>query len=241
VKLARENTWGAGKIQGELKKLGQDVSETTILNILRDHNIPIQPERKKTTSWRQFLHHYQQYFIACDFFTVETIFLQTIYVLFFIELGTRKVRIAGYTSQPGGEWVNQQARQLMWELKEEEREIKYLIHDRDSKFSQRFDDIFQSEGIKIIKTPVRAPNGNAYAERWVRTIREECLDQIVILNQRHLKNVIKEYETYYNEARPHQGINQNIPVKKIKVIKTKGQVKCRNVLGGIIHDYYRVA
>jgi transposase InsO family protein len=125
-------------------------------------------------------------------------------------------------------------------LEDDETDIKYLIHDRDGKFRGGFDVVFESSGIEIIKTPVRAPNANAFAERWVRSIREECLDRIVILNDRHLRHVLSEYEQYYNEARPHQGIDQNIPMASAHEIG-EGPVRCRNVLGGILHDYHRAA
>ena len=128
----------------------------------------------------------------------------------------------------------------MWKLEEEAHDIRYLIHDRDGKFGNGFDSVFESCGIKIIKTPVRAPKANAYAERWVRSIREECLDRILIINDRHLKHVLREYERYYNEARPHQGIDQNIPGFNQRR-SVDGKVRCRNLLGGILHDYYRAA
>lgn len=240
VQLARENDWGAGKIQGELQKLSYRVSDTTILNVLRRHDIPPQPERQQTSSWRTFINHHKDHILACDFFTVETLWLQTIYVLFFIEISSRRIHIAGFTPYPNGHWVAQQARQLVWNLEDEERQTNYLIHDRDGKFCSAFDAVFESSGIAIIKTPVRAPNANAYAERWVRSIREECLDRIVILNHRHLRHVLSEYERYYNEARPHQGIDQNIPAAAKPEIRV-GQVRCRKLLGGILHDYYRVA
>jgi putative transposase len=240
VKLARENNWGAGKIQGELKKLGYRVSDTTILNVLRRYDIPAQPERQQTSSWRTFLNHHKDHILACDFFTIETLRLQTIYVLFFIEIGTRRLHIAGFTPNPNGQWVAQQARQLVWKLEDDEREIKYLIRDRDSKFQGGFDAVLESSGIETIKTPVRAPNANAFAERWVRSIREECLDRILILNHRHLRRVLSEYEQYYNEARPHQGIDQEIPAASNHEIG-EGPVRCRNVLGGILHDYHRAA
>lgn len=182
--------------------------------------------------------HYKEQLLACDFFTIETLFLQTIYVLFFIEIGTRRIHFAGCTTQPNQLWVTQQARQLMWKLDEQETNIRFLIHDRDTKFTQSFDAVFQAEGIDIIRTPIRAPNANAYAERWVRTVREECFDKLIIINQAHLKQVMREYVTYYNTARPHQGIQQRTPIPLPKP-NNHGRVRCRDVLGGLIHDYYR--
>ncbi len=188
--------------------------------------------------------HYKEQLIACDFFTVETLTLKTLYVLFFIELGSRKVHRAGVTANPNPTWVTQQARQVMWELEERNPPCRFLIRDRDNKFPQRtgtaraFDTVFRSEGIDVIRTPVRAPNANAYAERWVRTVREECLDHLLVLNQTHLRQVLKTYIEYYNEARPHQGIGQRIPVSPEPSPST-GTVEHRKVLGGIINDYYR--
>lgn len=240
VKLARENDWGAGKIEGELRKLGYRISKIIVLNVLRRYNIPPQPERRPSSSWRTFLTHYKDHMLACDFFTIETLRLQTIYILFFIEIGTRKIHIAGFTAHPTGQWLSQQARQVLWKLEDDQHDIQYLIHDRDTKFCRVFDAVFESVGIETIKTPVRAPNANAYAERWVRSIREECLDRILILNASHLKSVLRQYEQYYNEARPHQGIDQHIP-GNFNYGLGEGPVRCRNVLGGIIHDYYRAA
>ena len=129
---------------------------------------------------------------------------------------------------------------MVWELEERERPIRFLIHDNDSKFTQAFDTVFVSERVKVIHTPYRAPNANAYAERWVRTVREECLDKILVLNEAHLRRVMREYVAYYNSSRPHQGLEQQIPIAS-KAPVSGGPIRCRNVLGGIIHDYYREA
>jgi putative transposase len=180
--------------------------------------------------------------IACDFFTVETIRLRTLYILFFIELGTRRVHFAGCTAHPTSEWVTQQARNLMWELGDEESPMRFLIHDRDTKFTLSFNTVFVSESIEIIRTPYRAPKANAFAERWVRSAREECLDHLLIISKSHLRRVLTEYVGYYNSARPHQGIGQRIPVPHLvtdKRVDTEDVVHHRDVLGGIIHDYYR--
>ena len=177
---------------------------------------------------------------ACDFFTVETIFLKTIYVFFFIELGSRRVHFAGCTTNPDGSWVTQQARQLVWELEDREPRLRFLIHDRDSKFTDAFDAVFRSEGMKIILTPVQAPNANSHAERWVRSVRTESLDKLLIVSQSHLRSVMSEYVVYYNTARPHQGIDLQTPICQTTQSRD-GPIRCRNVLGGIIHDYYRKA
>jgi hypothetical protein len=184
VRFARENRdWGYGKIQGELGKLGYEVSEETIGNVLERHGIPPAPQRRGSTSWRQLMQHYKAQILACDFFTLDTLFLQTVYVLFFIELGTRRVHLAGCTMHPNSAWVTQQARQMVWVLEDRAPAIHFLIHDNDTKFTTTFDSIFQSEGITVIHTPFRAPNANAFAERWVRTVRDECLRKLLIVNQ----------------------------------------------------------
>jgi putative transposase len=152
--------------------------------------------------------HYKDQLLACDFFTVETLFLQTIYVLVFIEIGRRRVHFAGCTAHPNGIWVEQQARQIMWELTDHERPIRFLIRDNDKKFTQSFDTVFRAEGIDVIPTPRHAPNANAFAERWIRSAREECLDKLLIINQAHLHRVMRGYIAFFNTARPHQGREQ---------------------------------
>ncbi len=168
---------------------------------------------------------------------METVFLQTLYVLFFIELGSRRVHFAGITTNPNQVWVTQQARQLVWELSDKEKPLRFLIHDNDRSFCPAFDTVFESEGFHVIPTPVRAPNANAFSERWVRTVREECLDYILIFNAAHLRRVVIEFVDYYNTARPHQGIDQQTPILQAR--PSRGTIQWRNVLGGIIHDYYR--
>ena len=238
VQMAQENRrWGYGKIQGELRKLGFDVSESHVRDVLKRHHILPAPKRG-SSSWRHLMNHYRDQLIACDFFTVETLTLKTLYVLFFIELGSRKVHLARVTAHPNGMWVTQQARQLMWELGERNPPCRFLIRDRDKKFVEAFDTVFRSEGLEVIRTPVRAPNANAYAERWVRSVREECLDHLLILSRTHLRCVLKRCVEYYNEARPHQGIGQRTPVAP-EQSPGSGAVAHRKVLGGIINDYYR--
>lgn len=240
IRLAQENPrWGYGKIQGELLKLGSKVSQTTIRNILERHNIQPALVRSGSIGWRSLINHYKDQILACDFFTVETIQLQTLYVFFFIELGSRQVYFAGITANPNETWVTQQARQLVWKLNDRENSFYFLIRDNDRKFSKTFDSVFESEGFRIIHTPFHAPNANAYSERWVRSVREECLDQILILNTAHLHRVLHEYiNNYYNVSRPHQGIEQRTPIPPAQPNST-GAVQRRKVLGGIINDYYR--
>jgi putative transposase len=240
IQLARHNDWGYRKIEGELLKLGYHLSVETIRKILKRHGIPPSAERHFSPGWQHLMTHYKDQLLACDFFTVETLFLQTLYVLFFIELGTRRIHIAGCTAYPNGAWVTQQGRQMVWRLEEHEMPMRFLIHDNDRKFTAAFDTVFASERITVIHTPFQAPNANAFAERWVRTIREECLDKMIILNDEHLRRVLREYTNYYNHARPHQGIAQRIPVPKTSQPR-HGPIHCRKVLGGILHDYSRIA
>jgi hypothetical protein len=239
IRLAQENSrWDYGKIEGELLKLGFTVSASTVRNVLNRHGILPSPVRHGSIGWRHLMRHYRQQLIACDFFTVETLWLQTLYVLFFIELGTRRVYLAGVTAHPDGRWVAQQARQMAWALEEDAADVRVLIHDNDSKFTANFDTVFQSEGLRVIHTPFQAPNANSVAERWVRSGREECLDHILILSQSHLRSVLNTYIDYYNTACPHQGLAQQSPIPR-RLVHDTGPVRRHEVLGGIIGDYYR--
>jgi putative transposase len=242
LRLARENpTWGYSKLHGELLKLGYHLGRSTVRDILKRQHVQPAPQRgKQVSNWHTFLGHYGQQLLACDFFTVETAWLHTLYAFFFIELGSRRVHFAGCTAHPTAEWVTQQARQLTWTMKDEQLPIRFLIHDRDAKFTSSFDTVFASEGIEIIRTPYRAPRANAFAERWIRSAREECLDRLLILGEAHLRRVVRDYVDYYNRARPHQGIEQRCPIP-IDNARKDGAVKQRAVLGGIINDYHREA
>ena len=232
---------GYRKLEGELGKLGYDIGRSTIRDVLKRRRVPPAPERGKHGSgWRTFLAHYQDQIVACDFFTVETAWLKTLYVLFFIELGSRRVHLAGFTTSPTSAWVTQQARRLSWQIQEGTLPIHFLIHDRDTRFPEAFDTVFTSEDVKIIWTPIRAPNANAFAERWIRSVREECLDKIVILGERHLRRVLTAYIDYYNHARPHQGLGQQCPVA-LENAARDGPIERRDILGGVLHDYYRRA
>jgi len=228
------------KLQGELGKLGHQVSRSAIKRILRRQGLPPAPERD-TSTWRDFLGHYRESIVACDFFTGDTLFLQRLYVLYSLERGSRRLHFVGCTAAPDAAWVTQQAHQFSWHLQvREPGSVRSLIHDRDGKFATSFDTVFAAEGIAVIKTPPQAPNANAVAERVVRSIRAECLDHLLILNQGHLTFVLKQYLAYYNHRRPHQGLGQALPVPLAPVPTspaTPGQVSCRRVLGGLIHDY----
>ncbi len=242
LRLAQENPrWGHAKLHGELLKLGYDVSRTTVKHVLKRHRVPPAPIRAtRGSSWCTFLRHYQDQILACDFFTVETVWLKTIYVLFFIEIGTRRVHLAGCTSAPTAGWVTQQARQLSWTIQDERLPLRFLMHDRDATFPAAFDTVFAAEEIEVIRTPFRALMANAFAERWIRSVREECLDHLRIVHERHLHRVLREYITYYNQRRPHQGFDQRCPVPMERATEG-GRIERRDILGGIIHDYYRKA
>jgi putative transposase len=180
--------------------------------------------------------------IAVDFFTVETVWLQRLYVLFFIELGSRRVHLAGCTTNPSGSWITQQARQLAWTWPQRSAPLRFVIRDRDSKFTRDFDTVFRSEGIEIIRTPVRAPKANAIAERFVRTVRSECLDWLLILNRRHLERVLRVFIQHYNGHRPHRSLNFTPPDRQQPTLRPvrsprPDDVERRDRLGGLIHEY----
>lgn len=197
LRLARENsTWGYRRIQGELAGIGVRIAASTVWTILQNEGIDPAPRRSSET-WRAFLRAQASGIIACDFFTVETVLLRRLYVLVFIELANRKAYLAGVTANPTGEWATQQARNIVATFIERSEPIRVLIHDRDSKFTAAFDEVFRSEGIRTIRTPVRAPKANAYAERWIGTIRRECLDRLLIVNRRHLERVLLAYIDHY--------------------------------------------
>ena len=191
VRLAAENPrWGYQRIKGELLRLGVRVSATAIRTTLRRHRLDPAP-RRATKSWPAFLGQQAAGIVACDFFTVDTVWLRRLYVLLFIELDTRRVHLAGVTAHPNGTWVTQQARNLLLILGERERQVRFVLRDHDAKFSRSFDDVFCSQGGEVLVTPVRAPKANAYAERWIRTVRAECLDWLLILGRNHLDQVLR--------------------------------------------------
>ena len=224
-----------------MAKLGHRLAHTTIRAILQRYGLPPAPERQRRGSpWRQFLARHQHQVRACDFFTVETLFLKTVHVLFFIELGTRRVHVAGCTAFPTAAWVTQQARHLSWHLQDGAITARYLLHDRDSKFVAGFDAVFQSERVEIVRTPSRAPTANAIAERWVGSVRWECLDHLLLVSEAHRRQVLTVYVQHYNAARPHQGLGQRTPVPPAEGVGP-GLVRRRDHLGGLLHEYYREA
>lgn len=213
LQFAAENRWGYQRIGGELLTLGLTTSKTHIKNVLRQHGFPIEGKRRDMT-WRDFINSHLQTIVACDFFTEEVWTMRGLvryYTLFFINLFSREVAIAGSTTQPSGAWIAQQARNFCMGCADMPKRPRFLIHDRDGNFSPHFDAIIETEGIEIIRLPAQSPNLNAFAERWVRSLRAECLDHMIFLGADHLRHVLKIYERYYNESRPHQGIGNGIP------------------------------
>jgi putative transposase len=240
IRLGRENPrWGCVRIQGELRKLGIRVGASTVRRILRRAGLGPAPRRTGPT-WSEFLRAQGRGVLACDFFTVETVFLKTLYVLFFIELSTRRVHVAGTTNRPDSAWITQQARNLSLTGRLEDKRI--LVRDRDSKFSGPFDEVLRTEGLTVVKTPVRAPRANAFAERWVGSLRRECLDHVLVFGRRHLQRVLGAYEEHYNRARPHRGLALHPPdPERVMESMPATEVRRRDVLGGLIHEYHRGA
>jgi putative transposase len=245
LRLARENPrWGHERIVGELAGVGVRVSATTVAKILRQAGVSPAGARAQL-SWRDFLRAHAGSIIACDLFTVETLWLGRFYVLFFLELGSRRVHVAGCTANPDGRWTAQQARQLSWLLPERATPARFLIHDRDSKFTRAFDEVFRSESVEIIRTPFRAPQANAFAERWVGSVRRGCLDWLLISSRRQLERVLHIYVDHYYTHRPHRGLGLTAPTPgpRLRLVSPgpPDQLHRRDRLGGLIHEYARAA
>jgi len=211
VRLAKENPlWGHRRIHGELTKLGVTVAPSTVWEILHAAGIDPAP-RRSGPSWQQFLHAQAAGIVAADFLHVDTVLLRRLYVLVFIEHGTRRMHLGGVTANPTGEWTAQQARNLALGLGERFEDVKFLIRDRGSNFTASFDAVFQAAGTRILRTAIQAPRMNATCERLVGTLRRELLDRMLILGEAHLRTMLAEYQAHYNTARPHQGITQRVP------------------------------
>jgi putative transposase len=243
LRLFRENpSWGCVRIEGELRKLGIRVGATTIRNLLRTTRLGPAP-RRTGPSWTEFLRAQAGGIIACDFFTVETAWLRTLYVLAFIELGSRRIHLSPATAHPDSAWVTQQARNLALDLDARASSVRFFIRDRDTKFSRSFDQVIRSEGARVIVTPVQAPNANAHAERVIETIRAECLDWTLILGRRHLDRTLRTYVEHYNQQRPHRALALASPLAEasITVPVNPRDVRRRDLLGGLVHEYYGLA
>jgi putative transposase len=211
LQMARENpTWGYRRVQGELVGLGHQIAASTVWTILKKAGLDPAPRRSGPT-WRQFLTAQAHAILAVDFAHVDTVFLRRIYLLVVIEHGTRRVHLAGITAHPTSAWVTQQARNLLIDLGDRAEQFRFLIRDRDTKFTATFDTVFAGADIRIIRTPVRAPRANAIAERFIGTLRRECLDHLLISGRRHLATVLREFVDHYNTHRPHRSLDQHPP------------------------------
>jgi putative transposase len=246
VRMAKENrSWGYDRIAGALKQLGYTISDQTVGNILKRHGIPAAPKRKKTTIWKEFIRSHLEVLVATDFFTTEVwtwCGLVTYYVLFFIHLGSRKVHIAGVTPHPDQRWMIQIARNVTmadWGILSPGQ---YLIHDRDGKYCPAFQRLIDDAGVTRVPLPPQSPNLNAYAERWVRSVKEEALSQLILFGEQSLRHALKAYMTHFHRERPHQG-RGNVVLMPINASSQRqgGPIHCRERLGGLLKYYHREA
>ncbi len=239
LRIARENPgMGYGKIAGEMRKLGfARFGRSSVARILKQHGLTPERRQNRGLGWLPFLAHYGRFIWASDFATVTTATLRTYYLVFFLEIGTRRIVHWNVSTSPDEAWMAQQFRNLSVVSDDLPR---YLIHDRDSKYTHRADALLEDAGTKVIRLPARSPDLNGYAERWIRSLRQECLDWIIILNEAHLRWVLGEYVRYYNQRRPHQSL-QHLPPEAPDAYPREGRIVARPVLGGILRDYCRLA
>ncbi|MFI6298599.1 integrase core domain-containing protein [Nonomuraea sp. NPDC050790] len=242
LRMARENPlWGYRRIAGELAGLGCRVGASTVWLILKNAGLDPVPRRTGPT-WNEFLRAQASGILACDFFHCDTVLLKRLYSLVVMEISTRRVHLLGATDHPTGHWIAQQARNLMVELGDRAEGFRFLIRDRDAKFTTAFDEVFAGAGIQVVKTPPRAPQANAYVERWIGGLRRELLDRMLIVNARHLRRVLAEYEAHFNEHRPHRSLGHAAPLRSLSdPVEADIEVVRRDRLGGLIHEYAQAA
>ncbi|MFE4956098.1 integrase core domain-containing protein [Streptomyces sp. NPDC056653] len=247
LRLARENpNWGYRRIHGELAALEIKVAPSTVWEILQAHGIEPAPQRDHQT-WAGFLRSQAHAILAADFYETRTLTGARLYVFAIIEHATRRIHIMGTTAHPTAAWTTQLARNLVKDLQDAGVTMKYLIRDRDSRYTRAFDNVFEDEGIAIVKTGIRLPRMNAIMERWVQSCRTELLDRTLILNQAHLLHALREYETFYNEHRPHRALHAAAPLRSLPEPITEPDrlnhldIRRRDRLGGILHEYQHAA
>jgi transposase InsO family protein len=239
-RMARENlSWGYQRIQGEVFKLGHRVGASTVRRVLQRLRIPPAPVRDTDTTWRQFLRTQASTMLACDFFHVDcAVTLKRIYVFFVLEVGNRSVHLLGATPYPDGRWTTQQIRNLVMDLGDRVTQFRSLVRDRASQFTESFDAVLADVGIRVIRIPPRCPRANCFAERFVRTLRTELTDRMMIFNQRHLRTVLAKYVRHYNGRRPHRSCELRPPQPTHPVADlTYERIERRPILGGLINEY----
>lgn len=245
VQMAKENrTWGYRRIQGALANLGHDIGRGTIAAILARHGIEPAPERERKTTWKEFLGQHWDLIVAADFFTIEAWTrrgLQRFIVLFLIEVSTRKVQIAGIAPIANGLWMSQIGRNLTDAVDGILKGKRYLIHDRDPLFTSEFLKVLGETGVASVKLPPRSPNLNAHAERFVRTIKESCLERVILFGEGSVRRAAAEFTVHYHAERNHQGLDNQLICPDPAHVRGEGQVKRRERLGGLLNYYYRIA
>jgi putative transposase len=240
--MADNNRWGAMRIKGALAHIGHSVSHQTILNVLKRHGLHPAPRREHDDSWARFLRIHLSAIVATDFLTAEVLTPKgyvTYFILFFIRLETRRVTVAGITQHPNEAWMLQIARNLTGVDDEFLKGTRYLICDRDTKYTRQFRRVFRGYGVKVIRLPPYSPNLNAHAERWVRSIKEDCLNHIVPLGEGFLRAAVKDYVEFYNQERPHQGLNNRFLTSGDEQYDFEAPLKVKERLGGLLNYYFR--
>ena len=247
VQMAKENpSWGYDRIVGALRNLGHRLSHQTVGNILHRHGISPAPKRNRVICWKDFIRSHIEVLVGTDFFTVEVLTLKglvTYHVLFFIHLNSRRITLGGMTPYPGQEWMEQQARNATMQGWGFLRGCRYLLHDRGTKFCRSFRELIESGGVETIRLPARSPNLNSFAERWVRSVKEECLSKLILFGESSLRRALQQYVVHYHEERNHQ-VKENRILFQVEMEgtrKRKGAVRCRERLGGLLKYYERKA